>query len=343
MIEANRAVFACLEHHCAAREEPISTPGHARWIATSSRDKAFLKYAVITSDMVLRFGRRQGLAHFRFGQADYIAVVGFEFEPIASGLALAEASPGMLTAVLAELTPMPIASPAEIRNIVEAFSKEDPGYVGHAAADIAQLFPSISVVRIADLVDDEGVARIYLGVCAEECKRGSSWVDASLADQLATLTDLAVPQLPYLAICRALFDPDPRSLFMALYRCIEATYAYEATALVVADLDLPVVWHELAAVLERRVGWHPQEASSLNLVLRNAVVAELEGVCRCLDQVIGEDVCSSAGKALYALRNSIVHYRPGLDSDVLRRGIDWNELCSHLCGIVFEVFSRAYA
>ena len=151
-------------------------------------------------------------------------------------------------------------------------------------------------------------------ICAEECRQGASWIEQDLAYVLVSLTDLSIPSMPYAAICRSMFDTDPRTLFMALYRCIEATYAFESSRKVVDRLGPAIPWQELAAALEEEVGWHPQEASSLQVVLRHAMEKDLEELCACLGAEAGKDVQISAGRSLYALRNQVVHYRPGVRS-----------------------------
>ena len=130
---------------------------------------------------------------------------------------------------------------------------------------------------------------------------------------------------------------------MALYRCIEATYAYESCRKLVNKLALTTSWYDLAAALESEVGWHPKEAANLNVILRYAHESDLEDVCSLLDVEVGNSLPDSAGKAIYKLRNGIVHFRPGdqplpdLDSD------GWNRLCHLLVQIVFNVFSSAYS
>lgn len=48
-----------------------------------------------------------------------------------------------------------------------------------------------------------------------------------------------------------------------------------------------------------------------------------------------------AGRAIYGLRNQIVHYRPELGGHLLADD-QWNELCKRMVGIVFQVFSHAF-
>jgi hypothetical protein len=219
---------------------------------------------------------------------------------------------------------------------------QDTDYGGHDRSSIESLFRRIQILQCSQPVDDDFVWRLFLMLCAGECMQSGSWVDDSLSDELVTLTDLNIPSMPYAAICRSMFDSDPRSLFMALYRCIEATYAYESSRKLVEKLALEVSWQDMAAALESEVGWHPQEASSLNIVLKYAVEQDLIDICACLGVEVDKDARVSAGRAIYSLRNSVVHFRPGA-REVQVDDIDWNRLCYLLVGVVFNVFIRAYS
>jgi hypothetical protein len=162
-----------------------------------------------------------------------------------------------------------------------------------------------------------------------------------LTYELMSLADLNIAFFPYGALCRSMFDSDPRSLYMALYRCIEATYAYESCRKLVDALALSMEWHRLAAALESEVGWHPQQAASLNVVLKYALEEDLAEVCRCVGAEVGPDLHVSAGRAIYQFRNRIVHFRPGSD-DGSDDDMDWSALCRALVGVVVHVFSNAF-
>ena len=226
MIEANINFFRHLEEHCARRGQPIPTAGEDRWIHGDAQAGDWLKHLAL--EMALRFGRRRSLTWFSYGGADYVCLVGFEFEPALPHVVVHSANPGFTVCVLAELYPLPVASPAAVRNFVEVACKGDPGYDGHDCSAAETLFPSIRTFSTPPLPDDEAAYRLFLMLCIEECRNGESWIDERLADELATLADLDVSHLPYDAVCRSIFDSDPRSLFMAPYRCIEATYAFES-------------------------------------------------------------------------------------------------------------------
>lgn len=339
MIEAFQRLFDHLESFADRRGEPVQTRGHGRWARADDDDaKEILKSLRLVQ--VLRFGEQRALVWARDTQRDYVVMLGFNLEPDLPQLEAISASSGFTMAILSDLLPMPVGSAAQVRNVVEAGSKLEQGYDGHDPRLIEALFPAIQVFACRDPFDAELVARLFLRLSVAECGLSGSWISDGLAEGLASLTDLSVPSMPYGSICQSVFDADPRTMFLAIYRCIEATYAYEATRKLVERLSLPHAWSEVAAALDEEIGWHPKEAQSLNLILQYALDRDLENVCGCLGVAPGADLRTSAGKAIYELRNRIVHYRPGLAPST--DAYDWNELCRVMIHIVFHVFTRAY-
>jgi hypothetical protein len=340
MKTANSLLFSHLESYCVRRGQPLEDAGKVRYVSSDELEKKFLKDLKVNLSM--RFGNHRSLTHLRLGDEHFIGLIGFEFEPGLPALSPVPANGGMVVCLLSTIKPLPSVGPATVRNIVEVGSMEDRGYAGHAASAIESLFPQIQVLKCSQPLEDDAAWRVFLMICAQECMQGGSWVEDELSEALVSLTDLNIPSMPYSAICRSMFDADPRSLFMALYRCIEATYAYESSRRLVEKLKLEISWQEMAAALDSEVGWHPQEAQSLNVVLQHAVKQDLADVCECLGVELGNDVQATAGRAIYSLRNKIVHFRAGSEEPGVDE-IDWNRLCYLLVGIVFNVFTRAYS
>ncbi|MEU2166915.1 hypothetical protein ACH47V_05985 [Micromonospora chersina] len=341
MVDANSALFSHLENYCLRRGEPLESAGRRRYVTTTPLEREYLKDLKVAS--CIRFGNHRSLTHLWKSEEHYIGLLGFDIEPELPQVTPVAVNGGMATCLLSEVKPLPLAGPAQIRNIVEVGSMDDSDYSGHDCTAIQSLFPRIQMLQCSQPLDKDSAWRLFLMLCAEECREGGSWVEAGLSDALVSLTDLNVPFMPYPAICRSMFDADPRSLFMALYRCIEATYAYESSRRLVERLALKTSWQDVAAALESELGWHPQEAMSLNLVLQYALEQDLREICSCLDVVdIGKDVQTAAGRAIYSLRNSVVHFRPGA-REVEVEDIDWNKLCCLMIGVVFSVFTHAYS
>lgn len=340
MIGSYRRLFDHLETFAGRRGQPVQNSGAGRWAkADDGEARELLKNLRLTH--ALQFGEQRALVWAQESKRDYILILGFALEPDLPQLEAIPASSGFTMAVLSDLLPMPVESAAQIRNVVEVGSKGEDGYEGHDPRVLESLFPTIQAFVSRDPVDAEVVARLFLRLSVAECRASGSWITDGLADELESLTDLSVPSLPYASLCQSMFDLDPRTMFLAIYRCIEATYAFEATRKLVDRLTLSVGWTEVAAALDEEIGWHPREGHSLNLVLQHALDRDLETVCKCLGVEVGVDLQATAGKAIYALRNRVVHYRPGLQAPTDE--YDWNELCTVMLHIVFHVFTRAYA
>lgn len=340
MIESNSKIFSRLETYCASRSEPILSPGKPRFIKSDKNGKRLLRG--LKPGRCLRFGNHRSLVHLYLDDEHYIGTVGFEFEPTVRALGLIDNNTGLTMCILLETQVAPVSPPLAVRDIVEVGEMGEEGYEGHACEAIESLFPKIQVMRSDEPLDEDSISRLFLAICAEECMRGSSWIANRLADSLIALTDLSIPSLPYAAICRSIFDADPRSMFMALYRCIEATYSHQSSRKLINRLGLDLPWHQVAEALEGEIGWHPQEAASLNEVLKYTNEDDLMEICECLRVEIGKDLQASAGRAIYSLRNSIVHFRPGT-KEVDIEDIDWNRLCYQMINVVFHVFTNAYS
>src|ERR1700761_5210635 len=89
----------------------------------------------------------------------------------------------------------------------------------------------------------------------------------------AALSYIAVASssaIPYELLCRAVLDIDPASLFLALYRCLEALYSREQTLALISKLGISRNWIEMAQLLEAHLGWYPREEASLEVLLQRA-------------------------------------------------------------------------
>lgn len=340
MIEANSQLFHLLDDYCSRRGDPVRYKDRIRYVYSNNEDKHDLQNTQIAR--VIKFGRHRALSLLTTGEGEnLVATIGFEFDLDNPELEFTETSSGMKVALISEINPHPTASTANVRNIVEADDKSNPTYSGHHIDDIETLFPPIQTWRARDLSDDDSVWQVFLMVCVSECRLGGSWIDDDLARDLTTLAQLNVPSLPYHALCQSIFDLDPRSLYMALYRCIEATYAYDSCRQLVANLSLKEDWQSVARALASTVSWHPQESNSLQASLRYAIDEDLKDLCASLRANEGNNLRASTSKAIYDLRNQIVHYRPWQET-ISIDDLDWNRICLYLARIVLSVFDQAY-
>jgi len=247
--------------------------------------------------------------------------------------------------ILAELSPRPSATIAEIRDIVEAGDKDsEPSYSGHDPDVIAKLFPDIRAFEMPAL-PPEATWRVFFKICIEECEFSESWIDSSLAQTLHSVCDLDPDRIPYRVLCRSVFDTDPTSFFLALYRCLENLYAFAGAQKLASELGITASWSEVAAALENQLGWYPREESSLETLLRMANVEDLRSIRSLLgetdDTTERELMANRAARSIYSLRNSIVHFRPAQQLIDLQK-INWNAICRHMASILIYMYSELF-
>lgn len=155
MIAANTAVFSLLDQFSASHGMPLENAGQVRWIATDSADRRILKDFSLSKTM--KISPTRAIARFDNELDNIFVLVGFDSSASSAWLAPHDVGAGLLTAVLAELQPRPVASPLQVKEVVDAQDRRDTDYVGHAASSIAPLFPSVRAFIGYNLApDDDG-------------------------------------------------------------------------------------------------------------------------------------------------------------------------------------------
>jgi len=338
---ANGAIFAHLDQYCSVREAPLANATKSRWIASLPAHKYFMRASVVRE--TAHFGEARKLARIELGSKTFFCTIGFDQVRGMAGAIERELSAAFLTVILAELLPRPKGTVSQIRDIVEAADLEaDNSYNGHDPDLIATLYPTI---RVFEIDRDPATWNVFFQLCIEECELGTSWIEAELASALRALCDLDVGRIPFRVLCRSIFDGDPSSFFLALYRCIEALYFYWDAQNVVSALKLKETWEEVAVVLEDELGWLPREESSLEKILGMAAVIDLKSALRSLgenvEQISAELIVRYAARKIYWLRNTIVHFRPA-QSKIRLEKFDWNSLCLAMAGMVVHVYDGVF-
>jgi hypothetical protein len=136
-------------------------------------------------------------------------------------------------------------------------------------------------------------------------------------------------------------DSDPSAIFLALYRCLEALYAYSHSQSLKAKLNVNVPWPELARTLEDVLDWSPREEPSLAAILTYANLDRLEEVAASFKEEIPKEATPSnfVAKRIYNLRNSVVHYRP-FQQAASREQPDWSRVTEALAILIFDIYDQ---
>jgi hypothetical protein len=340
-IEANKLIFSGLDEYCSANGEPLPNAGEGRWIISAKgTDQRRLVKSDLTSTISLSTSLK--LARFDVDGISLFCTVGLELPDEIAGLLDEGVGGGMMTAVLSELRPMPKATPLEVRNAIGTGIDTD-GYMGHEVLEISPLYPTLRVFSGVDISEDE-TPRVFFLICLADRIRAGVWMDKRLRANLELIADLSPVAIPYRILCRSLFDTDPSAVFLALYRCLEALYAYSHTSELMGKLGMNLEWNHVAQVLEETLAWRPREEPSLGLLLQKAVSEDLRTMLSALGATLpaNSDLVNYTTKQMYQLRNSLVHYRAfhqSFDPDK----VDWNRLCEATALMVLHIYSSIVA
>lgn len=342
MIEANKLIFASLDSYCAGFDITVTNTGAARWIATNHAERRFLVASTLSHQV--HFSSRRKIGRFDLDGRTYFCCIGFENARPVMSLVEDDLDAGVFTSAVAELRPRPSGPPAQVEDTIGGSDKSDAGYTGHPWRLIAELYPAIRVFVAKDVASDSSW-EACLKLCLDECASGDSWIEPELADTLAGVCDLSGLNLPYETLCRSVFDTDPSAMFLALYRCIEAVYAYSGATRVAKALKLTVPWDDVAVALEEQIGWHAREDGALAALMQYTVEHDQKK----LFQGLGETAPSGGTKPLsqyaaeriYALRNGLVHYRP-THRKIDYANVNWNIVCSAVAAMVCHMYSEVF-
>lgn len=317
-------------------------PSGTRWIASSDEDKS--RATAIGVEHAIRLSRFRALVHLQQDGRHMVGTVGFDFE----GPAL----PGVLDEIeldnpytfvlLTESKVIPNKPSIEVYDAWAVESSSDFGYEGHDPPTIYGLFPTMRLFAAPQGLDYATVWPAFFGICVSECAERDSWIDPQLGASLLGLVSDPLERFPYEALCRSVFDLDPQGLFLALYRCLEATYAYKACTDLQVHLKSNMPWYELAEALGTTLSWYPRQGQALGELLAGVSREALVEVCHALLKQPPEAPAEGAAKVIYDLRNCIVHYGPKMEAvDVSL--YDWNRVCVAMAGVVSEVHRIAFA
>lgn len=337
MIAENTRFFRMLDQYVADRGLQLKNAGANRWIATDPKAKNFLKNSVCNEQ--IRISGAMAMARFDLSGCAYIITSGFEFDDSSYANCEVEVDGGILVAAINEMKLLPSVGEFAVKNVVEVGDQSDPAYKGHDAEVFAQLFPKIQCFQLGP-VDQEQSLGIFFLMCLDDV-RTQGWMGEQLRTTLRNVVELSPSETPYATLCRSVFDHDPASLFLAIYRCLEGLYAWSLSKRLLIDLGLKVVWRELAEKLENQLGWRPREEQSLISLLELAEKRDLQEIIDLCGGNSGEVnvLADAAGKRIYALRNSLVHYRP-IHQSANHQGMNWNRICELMALVAFYIYSR---
>jgi hypothetical protein len=343
--DTNAAIFDRLSAYAA--DHDVVVPAGERRVYLGEADYDVL----VDARRIAHFpiGRHQAAVLLETSNGNVLATAGFEAEAIQLSSYVRELNlpPGIAVAALADLEIEPTGGPLAVLDVVAAGRAGDAAYEGHDLVKVQALFPRLRVFEID--VEVAGVDKFdanLLTICAAEGVGGNGWIAKPLADELVRLAEQRIAGFPYEFLVMAALELDPRNLFLALYRCLEATYAFtRASELAVSLAVKDRSWIEIAKALGESLSWYPRHDQSLAAVLSLPAVNsdDLRALAVSLGKdADGTDVAARVSAGIRELRNSLVHYGPTTREVAIPDG-DWNGLCTPLARVVGSVFAHTYA
>jgi len=249
-------------------------------------------------------------------------------------------TPGMLT-FLAHTKCIPHLPYEElIRDVLDiGFIGGSDVYEGHDFQQISKLFPNINIFesKSFDLAD---ISASIFKFCLMEKQRDMSLLNDSLAKRIVEILDLEIEGLPHETMARSLFDADPGSFFLALYRCIEAIYSVNICKNIASELNFNGDWEKVSIVLEKQLSWRPNEEDSLKNLFTNLDEETLRIIIDAISREAVAITASSAAKRVYNLRNNLVHFRPATQTLADTQNVKWVELFDGLLKAIRQIYQN---
>ena len=174
--------------------------------------------------------------------------------------------------------------------------------------------------------------------CLLERQGDPSTINESVTREIEELVKLDIEALPIETISRSLFDADPGSLFLALYRCFEAIYSVRACKKLGHSLGLSKPWQEISRSLEEDLSWRPREQSSLATLLAPVTPGTLDAIFKAIGSDGAVPTNDKVASAVYDLRNQLVHFRPGMQLKSMKSDLNWSDLYIGMIAALRETY-----
>jgi hypothetical protein len=257
-------------------------------------------------------------------------------------------TPGLFASFVCATNLRSVATSAQARNILEDQYQGFGSYGGHELDLVASLFPRIQFYEVS-LHENNPYLQKLESMAGAFVARSYPGTPLALSTEtlrrIAMLFESGVEDIPYDLVLQGFLSSRFENFFLELYRCIEQLYAFPLLTKLKTTLNHSSPIATLAQHLEEVISWRPAENQALA-----GLLAEVEDATRKIiisafcpkGATIPESTAVNCAKRIYALRNSLVHFRPGLkpsEFDVE----SWNKIISVMIDIIEEVYARSGA
>ncbi|TAU81956.1 hypothetical protein ELH50_01205 [Rhizobium ruizarguesonis] len=310
-----------------------------RWISRESDDDAELMSNARAVSLVLNMGRSAIQICYR--EQILYGFVGFDVENISEGLTPVDTTPGLFAIGIIEGDIQPIATPSQIRDIVEDQSHLIDGYSGHQLSQILPLFPPIIFYTSNSNYDFlKDIERAVGSVLVRNPRPLPLALASSTAQHLIELFEAGPSTVPFRLPLQGIVSFNWQALFLELYRAIEQLYSVPKLRVLIEDLNYIHSVRELARLIETSLSWRPKEEEALTNLLAGLEPSLCGQVVRALKRTQDQEpkhTPENAARKIYGLRNDCVHFRPATEQVSFSAG-QWNDIISIMTVCVKELY-----
>jgi hypothetical protein len=318
----------------------LATSAKARWLKRLSDPDAELMAKADVETLVL--SRRARVASVNHEDATYFIFRGFPPSPdYIPGLDSVPATPGLFTIAVTELDLLPRAPVGSIRDAIEDFHGELPGYEGHDLDTIADLFPRLQYFRASpDYEFTSSLVRTAGSFVSHSYQDGPLHLSSDTKAWLQELFEAGNIYIPFPLILQGMMSFSWTSFYLEAYRCIEQMFSVPRVSSLVANWPTNLSHFEVAELLERHLSWRPKEDESLAKIIEFCSPDSVQTVVEAFGIETSqetENVSRIAARAIYDLRNGLVHFRPSKSSNSLSDD-SWNKVIIALISCISDIY-----
>jgi hypothetical protein len=345
MIDANTSVFAQLARAGGSLLSPALV-AQKRAIATDEMEKGWLKEMTLQTMPYLNLGPSSKLALGAFQDSLYLVAIGFELDNPPLDFEPVSLNAGMFTAIVSELgVPIVRSTDLEQRLLEYVFYPVANGVEVMDSAVVRPFFTTLQVFRVdhasALLCDEAAAFRAAIAaVLGSTVATPLAWPDSS-RERIDDMIRDPAERAPFHLLLRALTESREDAAFLAIYRCVEQLFPVPKIAELSAELSLDRPALQLAATIERQLGWRRREDDAIAQLFGELAPGLVERIA----DIVGAGVAADSGakavsKRVYELRNQCVHFRPVHAEVGLPNHPSWLSLADLLLEAVQNLYAR---
>lgn len=330
-------LIECVEQQGLALENRDKS----RWIKRLSEHDANLmsKADVISTVKVTRQIKAVQIEYENFR---YMAILGLPLiDSAPDGLILIDHTPGLFAIAVIGADVGPNATAYQIKQAIEYSHEGDPGFEGIDLAEISCLFPLIQVFQADKNYEFTAeLVRVLGTLTASSYFDGPIGLDSSTLSETQALFEGGCEFVPFEAILQGLLSISWSGFFLELYRAIEQLYAVPKLLALATVWPVTGKYSDMAANLEKHLGWRPKENESLAGLIdccSDATKISL-GLAFCQNRENPMEA-ETIANCIYKLRNSLVHFRQALLTARLDDS-DWNTKIRAMIALMNEVYQQ---